>query len=165
MWESSVFPWDHDARERHSSELQIVDFNLRANPSAAELSSSFKECNATEAVFLFSFGDATASHRVSDAWRSCCELYIQAEFLRRSQLREFWLAGERLFGLRYFDQDELLCTWSRDHVFLVSRTQVAASLETLVQHSLGEATNPRMNEFVRLGASLLESSPYAALRA
>ena len=114
-------------------------------------------------MFRFSFGDQTASVRATDAWTVCCDIYLQAQLARRAQLQLFCMSGEQLFTLAYVD-DAVICSWSQEHVFAAKRGDLVRSCETLVEQAVAGLSDDRRDQFVRLGASLMQNDPrFAAL--
>lgn len=139
----------------------VLPFQVRLNPSAPEIGRLRKQGTATSAVFLFSFADATASHRVKDVWTACCEIYLQAQLARSAELHSFYLDDEQLFEMAYVD-DAIICSWSPEHVFAVKRAEFVASIETLVEQVLAGVSHLQREAFVELGASLMQNHPRSA---
>ena len=113
----------------------LVGFRLALKPSAVEIGRICATGKRVEAIFLFSFGEATASHRVDDVWTACCEMYLQAQLAEQSDLQSFRLAGEELFTLRH-EGDVVVCSWSRHHIFAVQKREFVRSLESLIDQVL-----------------------------
>ena len=144
--------------------LPLLTFKLAVNPSADELGRLCAAGARTESVFLFSFGDATASHRVNDIWAACCELYLQVQLVEREKLHGFCLAAEELFTVTYV-RDAVLCSWSRHHIFAVEKRELVGSFELLVSQVLEGVPARRREDFVQLGASMIQKQPrFAALK-
>lgn len=140
----------------------LVAFRLALKPSAGEISRFCATEKQAEAVFLFSFGEATASHRVNDVWTACCELYLQAQLVEQSNLRSLRLAGEELFTVKYVG-DVVVCTWSSQHVFAVPKGKLVMSFESLIDQVLANVPARRREDFVHLGATMIRHDPRFSL--
>lgn len=136
----------------------LVGFRLAMKPSAVEVGRICATGKRAEAVFLFSFGELTASHRVDDAWTGCCELYLQAQMAEQSDLRSFRLGGEELFTVGHV-ADAVICSWSRHHIFAVQKEQFVRSFESLIEQVLAVVSAGRRDDFVHLGATLIRNEP------
>jgi hypothetical protein len=143
--------------------LPVLAFKLSVKAPPSDLRSPWDEDAPASAVLRFSFGDLTASQLVGDIWLACCEIYLQAQLAKQSRLDGFYLNGEQLFTIAYFD-DVVLCSWSRDHMFAVKQRELVDSFEALVEQALDQAPHWRREAFVHLGASLIQNQPrFAAL--
>lgn len=138
--------------------LPLLPFRLNVRPSASELGRACEQDARAAAVFLFRFGDATASHRVDNVWVACCEIFLQAQLVRQAQLHSFSLNGEQLFEISYFN-DAAVCSWSPEHVFAVDKREAVDAFESFVQQVLAASSDHRCEHFVHLGASLVLTQP------
>lgn len=140
---------------------QRVAFAARTSPEPVELGRALEDQALVKgAVLQLHFGDEVARLPISDLWSSCCELLLQAELVREARLDHFIVDVERIFDLSY-DGDRLLCTFSREHVFAVSRAQFAEALEQLVQTIFSGTTCPGlMHAGAAWGAASIRSQPY-----
>ena len=132
--------------------LPLLPFGIVTKPSAAEI--GFDVNTSGTAVFLFSFGSMTASHSVKDAWRACCELYLQSQLAQHEKLHSFSLEGEKLFSVTHV-RDVIVCSWSQQHIFAVQNSEFVGRAETLVEQVLAGVSRDRAEQFVQLGASMI----------
>jgi hypothetical protein len=135
-----------------SPSLPLVPFRIVTKPSAGEL--GWEDSTSSVAVFLLSFGVDTASHLVKDAWKGCCELYLQSQLARHDKLHSFSLEGENLFAVTHI-RDTMVCSWSNRHIFAVQKAEFVGQAEALVEQVLAAVSADRAEQFVRLGASMI----------
>jgi hypothetical protein len=107
------------------------------------------------------FGEQIARIAISDLWSVCCELVLQAQLVREARLDHFIIDVEQIFDLAY-DEDQLLCVFSREHLFAVSRDDFAAALDQVVDNIFEATQCPRlMHIAARWGASAIRAQPYS----
>jgi hypothetical protein len=144
--------------------LPLLPFRIATNPSASELGVARDHTDSAAAVFLLSFGDETASHLVENAWKACCELYLQCQLARHDNLHSFSLGGETLFSVTHI-RDMFVCSWSPQHIFAVHKAEFVERAEGLVEQVLTAVTADRAEQFVRLGAWMIqEDGRFARLK-
>ena len=131
--------------------LPLVSFRIVTKPSASELG---WEDSTSAAVFLLSFGVETASHLVKDAWKACCEVYLQSKLAQHDKLHSFSLEGEKLFAVTHI-RDTVVCSWSNHHIFAVHKAEFVGQAEALVEQALAAVSADRAEQFVQLGASMI----------
>jgi hypothetical protein len=141
--------------------LPLRPFQIVTKPSASELGR--EDSASSAAVFLLSFGVETASHLVTNAWKACCELYLQSQLARHDKLHSFSLEGEKLFAVNHF-KDTVVCSWSNQHIFAVRKAEFVGQAEAFVEQVLAALSADRAEQFVRLGASMIrEDTRFARL--
>ena len=140
---------------------ECVGFEARTSLDPAKLGRALEAGALIKgAVIQLHFGDDVARLPVSDLWSGCCELLFQAELVREARLDHFVFDVERIFDLSY-DGERLLCTFSKEHVFVVSRSQFADALEHLVQSIFSGTSCPAlMRAGAAWGAASIRSQPY-----
>ena len=140
---------------------ECVAFAARTSPEPAELGRALEDqITVKGAVLQLHFGDEVARLPILDLWSSCCELLLQAELVREARLDHFIVDVERIFDLQY-EGDRLLCTFSREHMFAVSRARFADALEQLVQGIFAGTTCPGlMRAGAAWGAASIRTQPY-----
>lgn len=106
------------------------------------------------------FGDEVARLPISDLWSACCELLLQAQLVREGNLDHFVFDVERIFDIAY-DGELMLCVFSREHAFAVSRNRFAASIYHVVEQIFAGTSCPRIMHVGAIwGASSIRSQPY-----
>jgi hypothetical protein len=114
------------------------------------------------ATLQLRFGKQVAGLPISDLWSACCELLLEAQLVRQRKLDHFVLDVEQIFDLAYAGE-LLYCSFSREHVFAVSRDELAGSLERLVSEILGATSCPRLMHVGAVwGASAIRGLPYSS---
>jgi hypothetical protein len=107
------------------------------------------------------FGDRVAGLAISDLWSACCELLLQASLVREGRLDHFVLDVEQVFELSNAG-DHVFCVFSPEHVFVVSRQELADSLEQAVAEVFEHTACPGlMLVAASWGASSIRALPYA----
>ncbi len=141
---------------------QITSFEVGTSPPPAELGRSLENKGRKAGRLLrFRFGDQVAGVAINDLWSACCELLLNAQFVREAKLDHFVLDVEQIFELSYAG-DLLFCIFSREHVFAVSREEFASSLERLVDEIFAATTCPRLMRIAAgWGASSIRGLPYS----
>src|SRR5437762_4772790 len=142
--------------------LDLSPFDVAASPDAAALGRSL-ESNARipDAVLKLRFGEVTAGLAIPDVWSACCELLLEAQLVREGRLNRFVLDLEDVFDVSGAGS-VVLCRFSPEHVFAVSRDDFASALEEVVDQIFAGTSCPRlMHVAARWGASALRALPYA----
>ena len=65
---------------------------------------------------------------ICDVWSACCELFLEAQLVREKRLNRFVLDVEHVFDVSCTGS-VVLCRFSPEHVFAVSRDEFASALE------------------------------------
>ena len=113
------------------------------------------------ALLQLSFGGQVAGLGISDIWSLCCELLLNAQLVRERTLDHFVLDADQIFDLSY-SGELLFCTFSREHVFAVSREDFASALEHLVGDIFAATAAPSVMQIgAQWGASAIRGLPYA----
>ena len=141
---------------------QIARVEARFAPSPTELGKALDNNErAPRASLQLRFGERVAGLAVADLWSACCELLLAAGLVREGRLDHFVLDVEQVFELSYAG-DLAFCIFSSEHVFAVSREELAASLEHAVEEVFAQTACPRlMRVAASWGASSLRALPYA----
>jgi hypothetical protein len=141
---------------------ELSHFELTTSPPPAELGRALeRNAQVADAVFRLRFGDLAAGLPISDLWSACCELLLEAELVREGKLDRFVLDVEQVFDVFRAD-DILLCRFSKEHVFAVSREDFASSLERVVSEIFAGTDSPQlMHIAARWGASSIRAQPYS----
>lgn len=136
---------------------------VRTFPGTKEIGRALEQNRRLPGAMLrLHFGDQVASLGIADLWSACCELLLDAQLIREGRLDHFVLDVEQVFKLSY-SGDLLLCTFSREHVFAVSREEFAAALEQAVGRIFASTSCPRLMEIAAgWGASAIRSLPYSS---
>ena len=142
--------------------LDLLLFEVTTSPQPADLGRSLEQNDrVSDATLRFRFGDLAAGLPISDLWGACCELLLQAELVREGKLDRFVLDVEQVFDVLCSD-DVVLCRFSQDHVFAVSREEFAWSLERVVDDIFSRAASPQLMKIAALwGASAIRAQPYS----
>jgi hypothetical protein len=142
---------------------QLSPFEVRTCPGPDVLGRALENNrHVPGATLQLRFGNQVAGLPISDLWSACCELLLDAELLRERKLDHFVLDAEQIFDLSYAGE-LLYCSFSREHVFAVSRDELAASLERLVGELLGATSCPRLAQLgAEWGASAIRGLPYSS---
>ena len=137
-------------------------FEVRTKPSAEELGRSLETNIRPEAMQLrLHFGEQVARIPISDVWSVCCELLLEAQLVREARLDHFIVDVEQIFDLAY-DEDNLICIFSREHMFAVGREDFAAALEKGVDEIFAGTSCPRLMRIAAgWGASAIRGQPYS----
>lgn len=140
---------------------ECLAFDASTSPEPAQLGRALEAKSPVRgAVLELHFGDQVARLPISDLWSCCCELLFQSELVREARLDHFIVDVERIFDVTY-DGDRLLCAFSREHVFTVSRIRFADALEHLVESIFAGTTCPGlMRAGAAWGAASIRSQPY-----
>jgi hypothetical protein len=141
---------------------QLASFQVRTWPSPEQLGRSLESNARIEGMQLrLEFGDQVARIQISDLWSACCELLLEAQLVREAKLDHFILDVEQIFDLAY-DEDQLLCIFSQEHLFAVSRAEFAAGLEKAVDEIFAATSCPRLMRIAAgWGASAIRAQPYS----
>ena len=145
--------------------LQSIDlssFVVLTWPAPAELGRALEsKASVDHPVLQLRFGDVTAGLPISDVWSACCELLLAAQLVRERRLNRFVLDLEHVFDVSCAGS-VVLCRFSPEHVFAVSREDFASALEEVVDQIFAGTSCPRlMHVAARWGASALRALPYS----
>jgi hypothetical protein len=145
--------------------LQSIDlspFIAQTSPAPAELGRALEsKTNIGQPVLQLRFGEVTAGLPISDVWSACCELLLEAQLVRERRLNRFVLDLEHVFDVSCAGS-VVLCRFSPEHVFAVSRDEFAAAIEGVVDQIFSGTSCPRlMHVAARWGASALRALPYS----
>ena len=142
--------------------LDLSPFEVQTRPPPAELGRLLESKERPNRPILrLRFGDLTAGLPIRDVWSACCELLLAAELLREGRLDRFVLDVEHVFDVAYAGS-VVLCRFSSEHVFAVSREEFASALEQVVEQILsGTSCPPVMLIAARWAASAIRSRPYS----
>lgn len=142
---------------------QLSPFEVRTCPGPEVLGRAIENNRRVAgAILQLRFGDQVAGFPIPDLWSACCELLLDAELVRERKLDHFVLDAEQIFELSYAGE-LLYCSFSREHVFAVSRGEFAASLDHLVDRILGATSSPRlMHVGAEWGAAAIRGLPYSS---
>jgi hypothetical protein len=146
----------------HLRAEQCSLFDARTSPCPAELGRALEHnVPVPGALLQLCFGERTASLAIPDLWSACCELLLQAQLAREARLDRFVIDAEEIFELSY-SGDLILCVFSKEHVFAVSRSGFPNSLEQLVDGIFAATACPQLMRIAAAwGASALRGPPYA----
>ena len=142
---------------------QLSPFEVRTWPAAEQLGHALEHNERIEGMQLrLEFGEQVARIAITDMWSACCELLLEAQLVREAKLDHFILDVEQIFDLAY-DEDQLLCIFSQEHMFAVSREGFAAALEKVVERIFCGTSCPKlMRVAAGWGASAIRAQPYSA---
>jgi len=142
--------------------INLSSFLVRTWPAPAELGRALERRTSVSPVVLqLRFGDEAAGLPISDVWSACCELLLQAQLVRERRLNRFVLDLEHVFDVSC-GGSVVLCRFSPEHVFAVSRDDFASALESVVEQIFAGTSCPRlMHVAARWGASALRALPYS----
>src|SRR5262249_54399429 len=125
-----------------TADVDLSHFEVTTSPRPEELGKALeRNARLGEAVLRLRFGDLAAGHASSDLWSACCELLLEAELVREGKLDRFVLDVEHVFDVLCAG-DIVLCRFSKEHVFAVSREKFASSLEQVVDKIFDGTTSP-----------------------
>ena len=141
---------------------QLAPFEIRISPRPTELGRALEDnVRRTGTLLQLCFGEQVAGFGVEDLWSACCERLLTAQLVREARLDHFVLDVEQVFDLAY-QGEQLVCSFSREHVFAVRREEFAAALEHLVEEIFAATSCPRlMHIAARWGASSIRGLPYS----
>jgi hypothetical protein len=141
---------------------RLTRFEVGTCPSPAELGRTLESNVRLHRMLLeLRFGEQAARLVIKDLWSACCELLLQAQLVREAKLDHFIIDVEQIFDLAY-DGDEVLCIFSREHVFAVSREEFAHALEHAVDEIFAGTSCPRLMRIAASwGASAIRAQPYS----
>lgn len=134
----------------------FVRFKTAMIASPDEVGRFWASETKTKTVFLFSFGTELATYQVDDGWTACCELYLQAQLEERGELQRLCLSGAELFAMMHQD-DVVVCSCSSQRNFPVRKAELVDSLKLLVDNLIAKLPDERAEDFVQLGASMIEN--------
>jgi hypothetical protein len=145
--------------------LQSIDlspFVVKTSPAPAELGRALEsKMSIANPVLQLRFGEVAAGLPISDVWSACCELLLEAQLVRERRLNRFVLDLEHVFDVSCAGS-VVLCRFSPEHVFAVSREHFAAALEDVVDEIFSGTSCPRLMQVAaRWGASALRALPYS----
>lgn len=114
-----------------------------------------------QAVLQLRFGELAAGLPIADIWSTCCELLLEAQLVRERRLNRFVLDAEHVFDVSCA-ASVVLCRFSSEHVFAVSREEFATALERVVEEILTGTSCPQvMLIAARWAASTIRAQPYS----
>jgi len=144
----------------HSNEL--LPFAALTSPAPAELGRALEEkSSVTPVVLQLRFGEMTAGLPLTDVWSACCELLLVAQLAREDRLDRFVLDLEHVFDVSV-QGSVVLCRFSSELMFAVSRDAFADSLEELVAQIFSGTSCPSLMQIAaRWGASTIRALPYS----
>src|SRR4051794_19590891 len=142
--------------------IDLSTFVVQTSPAPAELGGALEsKLSIGNPVLQLRFGDEAAGLPISDVWSACCELLLEAELVREGRLDRFVLDLEHVFDVSCTGS-VVLCRFSPEHVFAVSRDEFAAAFEEVVDQIFAGTSCPRlMHVAARWGASALLALPYS----
>lgn len=142
--------------------LDLSSFDVQTRPAPAELGRTLeRHVSIAKPVLQLRFGDMAAGLPIPDVWSACCELLLEAELVRERRLDRFVLDVEHVFDVSCA-ANIVLCRFSSEHVFAVSREEFASALEGLVEQILSGTSCPQvMLIAARSAASAIRARPYA----
>src|SRR6266536_3598593 len=122
--------------------LDLMPFEVLTNPAPADLGRTLEsKAVLAQPVLQLRFGEMTAGLPISDVWSACCELLLAAQLVREGKLDRFVFDLEHVFDVSCA-ANVVLCRFSAEHVFAVSREEFAASLERVVEEILAGTSCP-----------------------
>jgi hypothetical protein len=141
---------------------ELCRFEVATSPEPAELGRALEQnVRVREAALRLCFGEVAAGLTITDLWSACCELLLQAQLVREGKLDRFVLDVEHVFDVAC-SSEVALCRFSPEHVFAVSRTEFASSLEQVVEQIFSGTSCPHlMNIAARWGAAAIRAQPYS----
>jgi hypothetical protein len=142
--------------------IELSPFEVQTCPPPAELGRALENRGKVgRPVLRLRFGEMVAGLPISDIWSACCELLLEAELVRERKLNRFVLDLEHVFDVSCAG-GVVLCRFSSEHVFAVSRDEFASSLEQIVRQIFSGTTCPDlMHVAARWGASAIRALPYS----
>ena len=142
--------------------LDLSPFEVQTRPPPAELGRLLESKErASQPILRLCFGDLTAGLPIRDVWSACCELLLAAELVREGRLNRFVLDVEHVFDVSC-SGSVILCRFSSEHVFAVSREEFASALDRVVEQILSGTSCPSvMLIAARWAASTIRARPYS----
>ena len=142
--------------------IDLLPFAVQTSPTPAELGRALEsKTKIGNPVLQLRFGEVAAGLPISDVWSACCELLLEAQLVRERRLNRFVLDLEHVFDVSCAGS-VVLCRFSSEHVFAVSRDDFASALEDVVDRIFSGTSCPRlMHVAARWGASALRALPYS----
>jgi hypothetical protein len=142
--------------------VDLSRFELQTQPPPADLGRLLEsKAHMPQAILQMRFGDLTAGLPIRDVWSACCEVLLAAELVREGRLNRFVLDVEHVFDVTCAGS-VVLCRFSSEHVFAVSREEFASALERVVEQILsGTSCPPVMLIAARWAASAIRARPYS----
>ena len=142
--------------------VDLSTFVVQTSPAPGELGRALeRKSSIGSPVLQLRFGEVAAGLPISDVWSACCELLLEAELVREGRLDRFVLDLEHVFDVSGAGS-VVLCRFSPEHVFAVSRDEFAAAFEEVVDQIFSGTSCPRlMHVAARWGASALRALPYS----
>jgi hypothetical protein len=142
--------------------IDLLPFAVQTSPTPAELGRALEsKTKIGNPVLQLRFGEVAAGLPISDVWSACCELLLEAQLVRERRLNRFVLDLEHVFDVSCAGS-VVLCRFSSEHVFAVSRDDFASGLEDVVDRIFSGTSCPRlMHVAARWGASALRALPYS----
>src|SRR5438270_7913100 len=142
--------------------IELSPFIAQTTPAPAELGRALEsKTSIAHAVLQLRFGEMTAGLPISDVWSACCELLLEAQLVRERRLNRFVLDLEHVFDVSGAGS-VVLCRFSPEHVFAVSRDDFVSALEEVVDRIFSGTSCPRlMHIAARWGTSALRAMPYS----
>jgi hypothetical protein len=142
--------------------LELSTFDVQTRPAPSDLGRALEQnSRVRQAVLQMRFGDLVAGLPLSDVWSACSELLLEAQLVRERRLNRFVLDAEHVFDVSYAG-DAVLCRFSSEHVFAVSREEFAGALERVVEEILTGTSCPQvMLIAARWAASTIRAQPYS----
>jgi hypothetical protein len=145
-----------------SDTIELSPFEVLTCPAPVELGGALEGRTAPgQPILRLRFAEVTAGLPISDVWSACCELILQAELVRERKLNRFVLDLEEVFDVSCTGA-VVLCRFSAEHVFVVSREEFASALERVVDQIFAGTSCPAlMHVAARWGASAIRALPYS----
>jgi hypothetical protein len=143
--------------------LDLSPFSVQTRPAPQDLGRALERRESiAQPVLQLRFGEMTAGLAIPDVWSACCELLLEAELVRERRLDRFVLDVEHVFDVSCA-ANVVLCRFSSEHVFAVSREKFASALDGLVEQILSGTSCPRvMLIAARRAASEIRARPYSS---
>ncbi|HZC37801.1 MAG TPA: hypothetical protein VE221_03900, partial [Sphingomicrobium sp.] len=124
--------------------LELSPFEVLTCPAPAELGRALEsKARVGKPVLQLRFGEMAAGLPISDVWSACCELLLTAQLVREKRLNRFVLDAEHVFDVSCAGS-VVLCRFSPEHVFAVSREDFASALEQVVEQIFSGTSCPRL---------------------
>ena len=141
--------------------LELSSFGAVTRPAPVELGRALEGRANTRPVLQLHFGEMVAGLPISDVWSACCELLLQAQLAREMRLDRFVLDLEQVFEVTCAGS-AILCRFSSEHVFAVSREGFALALERVVEQIFAGTSCPSLMHIAACwGASTIRALPYS----
>jgi hypothetical protein len=144
------------------SSIDLSPFEVSTRPAPSELGRALQtRASVDHPTLLLRFGEMSAGLAISDVWSTCCELLLEAQLVREKRLNRFVLDVEHVFDISCAGS-VVLCRFSPEHVFAVSREEFASGLEDVVRQIFSGTSCPQlMHVAARWGASAIRALPYS----